>query len=210
MISQKHKFIFIHAPKTAGTSIEGALIPFSSNNATKEQLDTKNKDLMNGPIANAVPFKLKGFKVTKHTMFRQYIRTWTSCLGDMDDYFKFGNIRNPWDRAISYYFWKCGRNALFSKKKFLKFIGYKPLKSFYNYFVDNNNSLSFDFYIRFENLQQDFDVVCDKIGIPRQKLPHVNKSKHKHYTEYYDDETRQIVAERYAKDIEYFNYEFGE
>ena len=148
----------------------------------------------------------------------------------LDNYFKFCFVRNPWDLMVSSYNWwirdpkgqprKRKIQNIIMQMSFGDFIKseysnqvneVKHLGMGQHYsFTDDDGNILVDFIGRFENLQEDFNIVCDKIGIPRQQLPHANKTKHKHYTEYYDEETKQIVAEKYAKDIEYFNYKFGE
>ena len=67
-----------------------------------------------------------------------------------------------------------------------------------------------DFIGRFEKLQEDFDYVCEQIGVKSIKLPHVKKTEHKHYTEYYNDEMVKIVEDVYISDITRFDYKFGE
>ena len=43
-----------------------------------------------------------------------------------------------------------------------------------------------------------------------KKLGHAMPTKHKNYAEYYTEETKALIGERYKKDVEYFGYEFEE
>jgi chondroitin 4-sulfotransferase 11 len=188
MVLHDYKLIFIHIPKNAGVSIyEVFEVP---------QNDQGHKKIDEYDIEN------------------------------VDEYFKFCFVRNPWDRFVSTYsyFKKGGRGrpgdikdseVVNSYENFNDFVNnIQELKEsfndrhFYNqsYWLDD----SLDFIGRFESLQEDFNTVCDMIDIPHTQLPHKNKSKHKHYTEYYDEESKQIVADIYANDIECFDYKFGE
>jgi hypothetical protein len=141
-----------------------------------------------------------------------------------DDYFKFAFVRNPWDRLVSTFFDKTKkvvgtkyeipyyaryRDASFSE--FVRSLTNVDLSSADRHIKEQVQSIpkNVDFVGRFENLQKDINYVCDKVGLPHQKLPYENKTDHKPYWKYYDDETRQIVAKKYKNDIETFGYEFG-
>jgi hypothetical protein len=64
-----------------------------------------------------------------------------------------------------------------------------------------------DFIGRYEALHDEFSTVKTRLNLSFE-LPHVNKSAHKGYREYYSAETRDIVARRFARDIRHFGYEF--
>tara|TARA_R110002020_G_scaffold233909_2_gene445769 strand:- start:500 stop:1009 length:510 start_codon:yes stop_codon:yes gene_type:complete len=143
-----------------------------------------------------------------------------------DNYFKFTFTRNPWDRFLSCYcyFKAFGRRQgpdIHSGRIINKFKNFKDFVISFDTVKKKLRAPHFkpqvhwlderlDFIGKLENLEDDFHSVCDKIGIPRRNLPHANKSKHTHYTEYYDDETREIIAQKYWQDIEYCGYRFGE
>ena len=69
ILSKKHKFIFIHAPKTAGNSIQNILINYSENTYTNKRYDSIKKEYVNR-------FNIKSedrkFKIGKHTILNAY------------------------------------------------------------------------------------------------------------------------------------------
>ncbi len=135
-------------------------------------------------------------------------------------YFKFGFVRNPWDRAVSLYERKEGLQ-LRDKMSFEAFIVWMrfasstcihpvPHRHQLDWFVSPNGDVLADFIGKFENLESDWASIARRLGItvplPRQRA---NPDRRRDYTTYYNEKTRRIVAERFAVDIEYFGYSFG-
>jgi hypothetical protein len=209
MINHIHKFIFIHVPKCAGTAIEEKLFA-----GVDKCIHPKSDDQIRNAREYLFGLDNPPTRWLQHLKYNEIVNC--EYVGtDIKDYFKFAIVRNPWSKKVSEYFWNFKQEKIdIPFKKFVK-MEWKPHESYchgdpqYSFTHDSSGNNKMDFIGRVENLQEDFNTICDKIGIPQQQLSHKNKSKHVHYTKYYDDETRQIVAEKYAKDIEYFGYEFG-
>lgn len=190
--------IYIRMPRCGSTSIAN----FCSNNDIKY---FGGRDM--------------GFWGAKENASEKLYQCVSNYVGEKtyNDSFTFTSVRNPYSRAVSMYQLKMwGDEKTF--KDFCKKIEQEKYPSkaakwhsttLTEHIVDGD-CLKVDFVIRLENLERDFGIVCDKIGIPQQKLSHHNVSKHKHYTEYYDNESREIIEEKYGKDIEYFGYKFGD
>jgi Sulfotransferase family len=77
-----------------------------------------------------------------------------------------------------------------------------------DYVTDENGEIIVDFVGKYENLEQDVSAVLKALQLEDRPLPHVNKSHHGHYSEYYTEETKKLVAERYSRDIKFFEYQF--
>ena len=74
--------------------------------------------------------------------------------------------------------------------------------------TDNDGKVVVDSVGRYESLQQSYDEICARIGIPTAELSRKNPSVHDAYADYYDEELREQVAEFYKDDLRLFSYDF--
>jgi len=224
IISHSHKFIFIKSHKTAGTSVEAALTEYCSGNDIVTPLldysfNRNEKGEWIHRSMNAGDFHQHDDALNIKNNLPAEI--W-------DNYYKFSITRNPWDRAVSFFSWEKRRDpALIPKKRFYHHLGItfddisQTRKLFSQYIKGSwtnndrfyliNNQLCVDFIIRYEHLAEDFREVCNVIGIPAKDLPHLKtgmRTRKHHYSEYYNEESQTIVAERHKNDIRLFDYEF--
>ena len=79
-----------------------------------------------------------------------------------------------------------------------------------DYVADTHGNLLVDFVGRVEHLEADLAVVCERLAVDPSTYAPLNASQHPHYSTFYSATTRELVRERYARDIEFFGYMFDE
>lgn len=196
VISDGTRSIFVHIQKTGGSSIEDLLR--ANDPAIGSNLSDGRRHMPARDIRQVVePQK------------------WAS-------YFKFACVRNPWDRLVS---WHCMCIQARNPNRFGQYVqqcaptfeafvkhattgmGERTTRNQLDYLTDADGTLLVDFVGRYENLDADMAHVKRRLGLAHA-LPHTNRSTHDDYRRYYSTETRDIVARRFARDIEHFGYSF--
>lgn len=209
MISYKYNCIYVHIPKTGGTSIEEIIWP-GMENRTVAELWMGFVD----PYHNK--YQTGGLQHLLASQIRQEVgdRVFNEC-------YRFTVVRNPWDKAVSQY-------AYMKQRKDLRdFIGMQEDDSFktylslirkrehvqwtpqYKFFLDDNGDQLVDFIGRFESFDDDVFTILGNLDIRVPAIPHINKSTaRRHFREHYDDESADMVRELYRQDIELLGYQW--
>ena len=225
MVVKSLNCLFIHIPKCAGTSIEKSLCHHASTNweGRSKFLIKKNLDPLCGPPQLG------------HLTLREYLKY--NYVKNIEEYFKFSFVRNPWARLVSEYRYR----KYYQVMDFREFVNrissyeddYENCKDFkrhlisqVDFLVDEKGALSVDFIGKFENLESDYKKVCEHLGV-KYNLRKTNVSQNKknillqvkkifnyqskysyNYKDYYDSNLKNDVSQIYEKDIDIFKYAF--
>ena len=212
-LSTSLKCLFVHIPKTGGTSIEKALGIFGD-------WRTEDRVKLFGQISSD-DLLAKGFgsSFLQHLTYSEILQVVDR--GTLREAFSFAFVRNPWDRLVSTFSnpdphmveTARARGIALTGVSFPDFV--RNVSDFRHvhllpqtlFVCDGRGQLQVDFVGRFEHLQQDFASVAGRVGL-QVELPHANASTHSDYRSYYDTETRRLVTDLYQYDIEFFGYRF--
>lgn len=206
-VSDSRRVLFVHVPKTGGSSIDKI---FDTEVADSRRVEGRQRHAPYRRLLDAEP--------------------------DLADYWSFGFVRNPWARMVSWWTMvgKVFANAEAGHPGALAKLRNHPevwlaegeyRDDFDRFVLEGTETLPkvgrpqlrtlsaagrrVDFVGRLETFDQDVAVVRERLGLPPvEAVPHVNRSKHGHYRDYYNDTTRARVATVFARDIEAFGYEF--
>ena len=206
IVSSTHKFIFAAVPKTGTHAVRQAL---------REHLGPDDLEQVGLFVTKRLPMPELA-KIGHGHLTLSEVRPHLPA-DDFEQFFKFGFVRNPFDRFVSFCAFMTRQQGYFDREPkrvmhhFLFVerptdkIHFAPQHIF---FTDGDGKLLTDFVGRVEEMQASYDEACRRIGISSRRLDRVNTSRRGDYRDYYTPELRAGVAELYARDLELFGYDF--
>ncbi|MBN2720893.1 MAG: sulfotransferase family 2 domain-containing protein, partial [Proteobacteria bacterium] len=212
-----YNFLFVHIAKTGGTSVRAALnrLRWRDPLFPAQFIASRLSHMTGHRIASKLPRHAR-IIAAKEMLPRELF----------DRLFKFAFVRNPWDLQVSswHHLRRERPHLLKDIPDFPSFIRWKldPSRPYQyhidtsierqvDYLKDLDGTILVDFIGKYENLQEDYEEACRRIGITPPTLPHKRQAKGRTaYSDYYDEETRKLVGDFFREDIETFGYGFDQ
>lgn len=213
ILSTDKRFIFIHVPKAAGTSVHGAL----------SHHDIFHKLRRGPPEARArcaaekgLPEAVAGFG--QHTNAKGAIKVLGRAV--FDSYYSFCFVRNPWDVAVSWFHYRlhnpqieghaealaAGTFDAYVRRVFAGPAGARWVGLQHPYVVDEDGKIAVRFVGRYESLARDLGEVLAALNLESLPLDHFNQSHHAPWASLYSSETFGVVAGLVTHDAALFGY----
>lgn len=218
LVSHRHRFIYLKTRKTAGTSVEIYFEPFCWNPAIPfVEQHQRDEEVTEWGIIGSRGMPVEGRTWINH-LPASGIR---ELIGEeiFNRYYKFCVIRNPFDKAVSgFWFWATPekrlalKNAPFSfvRQSFERWTSRRAMPTDRIVYTIDGTPVA-NRYIRHESLAADMETVCHDLGVPWEperlkRYKSDTRLRDEPFNEYYTNESVRNVSACFAWDLAYFRY----
>ncbi|MBW0145111.1 sulfotransferase family 2 domain-containing protein [Sphingomicrobium clamense] len=220
IISHRHRFIFIKTMKTAGTSVEMALSKHCGPDdviTAISDADEKDRERLGYPGAQneLIPQTNKDRSLGRQRRFFNHMAA-TAVRANVprdvwNDYFKFTVERNPFDKAVSHYFWATKNRSVRRRPSVDRFIQDYASEKLSNWpLYTDDDRIILDDVIRYEELEEGLRAVSERLGIAIEVDGLDAKGSIRpadtHYSNRLLDGGRRRVEIVCARELAYFGY----
>lgn len=193
--NHKYKCIFIHIPKTAGTSLGRTIF--------------ENRD---PSVSHVDAFY---YEVFEPQLFREYFKftfvrnPWDRLVSNYNYFLKQPSQLREKQFLDTFENFDHFANALEKPEVEQKMFTMYHFRPQYQFICDLKRNLVVDYLGYFETINEDFNKIVARLNRPELQLPHLNESKKGlDYREFYTEKTKKIVEKLYPEDIKLFGYNF--
>lgn len=217
IISHKYKFIFLKTKKTAGTSLEIALSRLCDERDVVtpigEEKLRKEEGGRPGKLVKTEKVLFKNHVTASHVKAHINSKIW-------NNYCKFTIERNPWDKAISAYYFskkgleKRGKDSFPSLSEHLIWLAKNRPRLLSNWDIYTiDDEIAVDRVIFYENLTNDLSKLANDLGVreinlPKKKVKGDLRENKCHYREVLSQSDAELIKNICQREIETFGYQF--